>query len=373
MMDNGFFILFTLAVSFLFSFAAVPLVRVLAFKLKAVDVPRDNRRMHTKPIPRMGGLAIFLGFIVAYMCFVGTVDKKVVGILIGATILVVLGILDDRKPLSAFVKLVVQILCAIIPVMMGLRIDFISRINLFSNETNHVLGVLAVPVTVIWIVGVTNALNLIDGLDGLAGGITTISAFSLMFVSFVFGRIDCAIAMAAIAGATLGFLPYNLNPAKIFMGDTGALFLGYMLATLSVDGFFKSYAAVTFIIPLVVMGLPLFDTSFAIFRRIIKREPIMKPDRSHLHHRLIDAGFNQRQAVGILCTVSGLLSLTAVVLITAGLKRTLLMLGVSVVYCIGCVIYVKNKNYEQTFLQELSKKEGYHAPIEETRDGTSEK
>ncbi len=372
-MDNGIFILFTLAVSFLFSFAAVPLVRVLAFKIKAVDVPRDSRRMHTKPIPRMGGLAIYLGFLVAYMCFAGTVDEKTFGILIGATILVVLGILDDRKPIPALIKLIVQLVAALIPVMMGLRIEFISRINLFSNETNYVLGFLAIPVTVIWIVGLTNALNLIDGLDGLAGGITTISAFSLMFVSFVFGRIDCAIAMAAIAGATSGFLPYNLNPAKIFMGDTGALFLGYMLATLSVDGFFKSYAAVTFIIPLLVMGLPLFDTSFAIFRRIMKKEPIMQPDRKHMHHRLIDAGFSQRQAVAILCTVSGLLSLTAVVLITAGIKRTLLMVAVSLVYCVGGLIYVKNKNYEQKFLQELSILEENQTPIEERRDGSSEK
>lgn len=372
-MDNGFLILFTLAVAFLFSFAAVPLVRVLAFKLKAVDVPRDSRRMHTKPIPRMGGLAIYLGFLVAYMCFVGTVERETLGILIGATILVVLGILDDRKPIRAIVKLGVQIIAALIPVMMGLRIEFISRINLFSNGANHVLGVLAAPVTVIWIVGVTNALNLIDGLDGLAGGITTISAFSLMFVSFVFGRFECAIALAAIAGATSGFLPYNLNPAKIFMGDTGALFLGYMLATLSVEGFFKSYAAVTFIIPLVVMGLPLFDTSFAIFRRILKREPIMQPDRSHMHHRLIDAGFSQRQAVGILCTVSGLLSLTMIVLITAGIQRTLLMLAVSAAYCIGGVIFVKNRNYEQKFLQELAEKEGGPVPIEEARNGFSEK
>ncbi len=372
-MDSGILVLFTLVVAFLFSFAAVPLVRVLAFKIKAVDVPRDNRRMHTKPIPRMGGLAIYLGFLVAFMCFAGTVDEKTVGIVIGASLLVVLGILDDRKPIPAIIKLVVQLIAAIIPVAMGLRIDFISRFNFFAEGTNHVLGTLAIPVTIIWIIGLTNALNLIDGLDGLAGGITTISAFSLMFISFVFGRVECTIAMAAIAGATLGFLPYNLNPAKIFMGDTGALFLGYMLATLSVDGFFKGYTAVTFIIPLVVMGLPLFDTSFAILRRIIKREPIMQPDRSHLHHRLIDAGFSQRQAVAILCTVSGLLSLSAIVLITAGWKRTLLMVAVSLLYLVGCIIYVKNKNYEKQFLQELAQKEGYHAPIEETRDGTSEK
>lgn len=372
-MDQGIFIIFSLVIGFMFSFAAVPLVRVVAFKIGAVDVPRDKRRMHTKPIPRMGGLAIYLGFLVSYLCFGGTLEKKTVGIIIGATLLVVLGILDDRKPIRAIVKLGVQVVAALIPVMMGLRINFLTSINIFSNQTNYVLGVLSIPVTVIWIVGLTNALNLIDGLDGLAGGISAISSFCLMFVALIFGSPQCAFALAAIAGATLGFLPYNLNPAKIFMGDTGALFLGYMLSTLSVDGFFKSYAAITFVIPLLVMGLPLFDTSFAIFRRMLKGEPIMQPDRSHLHHRLVDAGFSQRQAVAILCTVSGLLSLTAIVLITEGWKRTLVMIAVSVLYYCGGKLYIKNRNYEQEFLDKLANSEDLSTGIEEAREGTSEK
>ncbi len=371
-MDNGIFLIFSLAIAFLFSFAAVPLVRVVAFKIGAVDVPRDKRRMHTKPIPRMGGLAIYLGFLVSYLCFGGTLEKEMLGIIAGASLLVILGILDDRKPIRAIVKLAVQIVAALIPVLMGLRIEFVTGINLFSNQTNYVLGALSIPVTVVWIVALTNALNLIDGLDGLAGGISAISAFCLMFVAMVFGSPHCAFALASIAGATIGFLPYNLNPAKIFMGDTGALFLGYMLATLSVDGFFKSYAAITFVIPLLVMALPIFDTSFAIFRRMLKGEPIMKPDRSHLHHRLVDMGFSQRQAVAILCTISGLLSIAAIVLITEGWKRTLVILAVSVLYYCGGVLYINNKNYEQDFLKKLSDTDQAER-IEEAREGSSDK
>ena len=161
------------------------------------------------------------------------------------------------------------------------------------------------------------------------------------------------IPLASIAGSTLGFLPYNINPAKIFMGDTGALFLGYMLACFSVSGFFKSYAAINFLIPFIVLGLPIFDTSFAILRRVSKGKPIMAPDRSHLHHRLVDAGFSQRQAVGILCSITGLLSLTAIVLATEGYKRAVLMLIVSIVYCFAVKYYVNNKNCEKIFLEKL--------------------
>lgn len=372
-MDQGFFILFSMVIAFLFSFAAVPLIRVVAFKFGAVDVPRDKRRMHTKPIPRMGGLAIYFGFLVSYVCFGGVMEKTSVGVMIGATLLVILGILDDRKPIRAVVKLLVQLVAALIPVMMGLRIEFLSGLQIFSSQTNYVLGVMSIPVTVLWIVGLTNALNLIDGLDGLASGIAIISSVSLMVVAMIFGNLRCVIVLAAIAGATAGFLPYNLNPAKIFMGDTGALFLGYMLATLSVEGFFKSYAAITFVIPLLILGLPLFDTGFAVFRRMVQGDPIMKPDRAHLHHRLVDAGFTQRQAVGILCTISGLLSLAAIVLIIEGWKRTAVLLAVFVLYYLGGKMYIKNKNCEQDFLDRLEKEEGNTERIEESREGSSEK
>ncbi len=352
-MDNRILMLLSMAVGFLLSFVSVPIVRIFAFKYGAVDVPRDNRRMHTVPIPRMGGLSIYFGFLVSYLCFTPTIEFKDIGILIGGTILVVVGIIDDKYALKASVKLIFQLLAAIIPVIMGLRIDFITNVNIFSKGTVMMLGVLSVPITIIWIIGLTNALNLIDGLDGLAGGIASISAASLMIVSLSAGRYEMLIPLAAIAGATMGFLPFNVNPAKIFMGDTGALFLGYMLACFSVSGFFKSFAAISFLIPFIVLGLPIFDTSFAILRRISKGKPIMAPDRSHLHHKLVDAGFSQRQAVGILCSITGLLSLTAIVLATEGYKRAVIMLIVSVIYCFAVKYYVNNKNCEKIFMDKL--------------------
>lgn len=352
-MDNKILMILSMAVAFLLSFVCVPIVRIFAFKYGAVDVPKDNRRMHTVPIPRMGGLAIYFGFLVSYLCFTPTIEVKDIGIILGGTILVAVGIIDDKYALRASVKLLFQIIAAVIPVMLGLKINFITNVNIFSKGTVMMLGALSVPITVIWIIGLTNALNLIDGLDGLAGGIASISAVSLMIVSLFAGRYEMLIPLGAIAGATLGFLPFNINPAKIFMGDTGALFLGYMLACFSVSGFFKSYAAISFLIPFMVLGLPIFDTGFAILRRISKGKPIMSPDRSHLHHKLVDAGFSQRQAVGILCSITGLFSLTAIVLATEGYKRALLMLVVSVIYCFAVKYYVNNKNCEKIFMDKL--------------------
>jgi len=360
-MELGIFsVLLCFVIAFLLSYVSVPLVRVLAFKCGAVDVPKDSRRMHKTPIPRMGGLAIFFGFIVSYLCFADTIEPKHLGILAGALILVCTGIIDDRRPLRAMTKLVFQLIAALIPVLMGLRIDFLTNPIIFLENATFNISFLSIPITIIWIVGLTNALNLIDGLDGLAAGISTIASVSLIVVCVIFGSTNSLIPLIAIAGATIGFLPYNINPAKIFMGDTGALFLGYMLATLSVDGFFKSFAAISFIIPLIVLGLPLFDTSFAIFRRLLNGQPIMKPDRSHLHHKLVDAGFSQRQAVGILCTISGLFSLSSIVWITAGWKRMLIMLGVAVIYCFACKFYIDNKKCETEFFSHLEeeKREG---------------
>lgn len=352
-MDNRVLMILSLVVAFFLSFVSVPITRIFAFKFGAIDIPKDNRRMHKVPIPRMGGLSIYFGFLVSYLCFTPIIEIKDLGIIIGGTILVIVGIIDDKYALKASVKLLFQVLAALIPVLLGLRIDFITNVNIFSQGTVMMLGALSVPISVIWIIGLTNALNLIDGLDGLAGGIASISAICLMIVSLSSGRYEMLIPLASIAGATLGFLPFNINPAKIFMGDTGALFLGYMLACFSVSGFFKSYAAINFLIPFIVLGLPIFDTSFAILRRISKGKPIMSPDRSHLHHRLVDAGFSQGQAVGILCSISGLLSLTAIVLATEGYKRALLILIVSIAYCFAVKYYVNNKNCEKIFMNKL--------------------
>ncbi len=317
-------LLFAFVISFLIAYASTPIVKMLAFKIGAVDVPKDNRRMHKKPIARLGGLAIFYGFIISILCF-AEIDTALRGILIGCTIIVVLGIFDDIYSLNALFKFVVQIMAALVVVMHGVRIDHISSFGIGNSQYIN-LGMFAIPVTVLWIVGVTNALNLIDGLDGLAAGVSTISTVSLFAISLITRETGVAIVTAAVAGAGFGFLPYNIHPAKIFMGDTGSTFLGFILASLSVVGLFKGYAVISMAVPFLILGLPIFDTAFAILRRVLHGQSPMKPDRGHVHHRLIDLGFDQKQTVTILLITSGLLSLSAVVLLLCGSYRSIVLI-----------------------------------------------
>ena len=304
---------------------STPVVRSLAFRVGAVDVPKDNRRMHNHPIPRMGGLAIFFGFILSVLIFI-PLTPELRGMLLGSVVIVILGILDDIFALPALPKFFVQIGAALIAVLAGNRIDFLSNPNIFSQDLFWELGLLAVPITVFWIVGITNAVNLIDGLDGLACGVSTISSMTLLVIALVMEEPDVAILMGALSGACIGFLPYNLNPAKIFMGDTGSTFLGFILAVVSIQGLFKFYAIISFAVPFLMLGLPIFDTCFAILRRVSRGQSPMQPDRGHIHHRLIDMGFTQKQAVAVLYIISAILGLSAVVLTTIGVVRAMLFL-----------------------------------------------
>ena len=199
------------------AFITTPVVRSLAFKVGAVDVPRDNRRMHKHPIPRMGGLAIFFGFILSALIFI-PLTTPLRGMLLGAVVIVILGIFDDIYALPAMPKFLIQILAALIAVLMGNRIDILSNPNIFSSDPYWVLGWLSIPISVIWIVGITNAVNLIDGLDGLACGVSTISSMTMLVIALTVAEPEVALLMAALSGGCIGFLPYNLNPAKIFMG-----------------------------------------------------------------------------------------------------------------------------------------------------------
>ena len=233
------------------SFAATPLVKTLACKVGAIDVPKDNRRMHKVPIPRMGGLAIFLAFLLSVLVF-AEIDRQMQGILLGAIMIVILGVLDDIMALKALPKLFVQIAAAGVAVWHGCRIQFISNPNVFSEATYLNLGWLSIPVTIIWIVAITNAVNFIDGLDGLAVGVSAISTASLIVIALMVKEVNIVIILCALFGACLGFIPYNMNPAKIFMGDTGSTFLGYILATLSITGLFKMYAIISFAVPFLI-------------------------------------------------------------------------------------------------------------------------
>ena len=305
-----------LVVALVFSLIATPLAKWFAYRVGAIDVPRGARRIHTHPIPRMGGLAIYIGFILGVV-FLADINTQIRGILIGSVVIVALGAIDDIMSLRAYIKFIVQIIAAFIAVFHGVVIEILSNPFMFSDTGHLFLNYFSIPITILWIVGITNSVNLIDGLDGLAVGVSTISSIAMLIIALMVSDPNVAIIMAALTGACIGFLPYNFNPAKIFMGDTGALLLGYVLATVSIIGLFKFYAVVSFAAPFLVLAVPLFDISFAFLRRLLKGQNPMSPDRGHFHHRLLDMGLSQKQAVAVLYSVSGFLGLVAVVITTS--------------------------------------------------------
>lgn len=325
--DNNLFVILALVVAFLISFSSTPMVMSLAHKVNAIDVPKDARRVHKKPTPLMGGLAIFYGFLISVVCF-ATIDREVMGILIGCAIIVATGAIDDISNMKPMVKLICQILAAAVVIFSGVRIEH------FANPLSNWLGGpyivmdywVSCAVTMVWIVGICNAVNLIDGLDGLAVGVSSIASIALLALTLISENLNVAIITAAVAGACFGFLPYNYNPAKIFMGDTGALFLGFILACISVQGMLKMSAVITFAVPILILGLPIFDTMFAILRRIFTGRSPMQADRGHLHHRLLDMGFSQRRVVTILYTLTAVLCMTAVVISIKGYERGLVLI-----------------------------------------------
>ena len=342
------------------SFLMTPVVKTFAYKVGAVDVPKDARRMHKVPIPRLGGLAIFIGFMVSVLILGGVRggNGQMQSILLGSVIIVVLGVVDDIMALPAMLKFVVQIAAALIPALNGVVIQAFSNPNIFSDSLYWVLGPLSVPFTVLWIVAITNAVNLIDGLDGLANGVSAISATTMLVIALLASEAQVAIVMAALVGACVGFMPYNLNPAKMFMGDTGATFLGYILATMSIQGLFKFYAVISFAVPFLILGLPIFDTTFAFIRRLAHGQSPMHADRGHIHHRLIDMGLNQKQAVATLYVISAMLGLAAVVLTTGGEQKAMLFFAT---LCIVGAVAAR-----VVFPKEI--REELHEELEELRD-----
>ena len=330
------------------AFFSTPIARGIALRAGAVNIPRDNTRMHKKPMPLLGGLAIIAGFVIAVVYGFASRDipqflfflsqPKSLGLIFGALVIVVLGIVDDIRPLTAGVKFVFQLLAATVTVATGTRITSIT-LPFASGADNGMTYTLeetiAFIISVLWITGVTNAINLIDGLDGLAAGVSGIASVSLFIVAVIRGEDDIALASAALAGAIFGFLPYNFNPAKIFMGDTGATFLGFILATLAIEGTMKSVTTLALAIPILVLGLPIFDTLFAILRRISNGKPIGQRDRGHIHHRLIDMGLSHKMSVVILYIVSGSLGLLSIVLVDKGLLPSIILLILIVVFMIG--------------------------------------
>ena len=300
-------LLIAIICAFFISVTATPVVRTFAFRFGVTDVPKDNRRMHKKEMPLMGGVAIFLAFSVSVLLFC-RLTLPTCGMLLGNLIIVAVGIIDDKYDMNALVKLVLQILAAIVAVCSG---NVIEQINFVGRSIP--LGLFAPVFSVLWITAITNAVNLIDGLDGLSCGISTIAATTLLLTLIRTDTdINVILMIAILVGANLGFLPFNFNPAKIFMGDTGALFLGYTLGVLSIQGCFKVNGLLSFCVPILIFALPLFDTTFAFLRRILTGRSPFSADRGHVHHRLIDKGFDQRHAVMILYAVSGMLGVAAI-------------------------------------------------------------
>ena len=327
--------LLALLVALVVSFLMTPMVKTFAYKVGAIDVPKDARRMHKTPIPRLGGLAIFIGFMVSILLFV-EITAEMRSILLGAVIIVVLGVVDDIMALPALLKFVVQIVAALIPATHGVVIQAFSNPNVFSRQS---------------LLGAGKSLRAPDGaLDcghhqrgepdrrpGRPGQrrLRHLRHHSAGDRPALAGEFQVAVVMAALVGACVGFMPYNMNPAKMFMGDTGATFLGYILATMSIQGLFKFYAIISFAVPFLILGLPIFDTAFAFIRRIAHGQSPMHADRSHIHHRLIDMGLNQKQAVATLYVISAILGLSAVVLTTSGEGRAMLLF---LVLCIVAVV-----------------------------------
>ena len=302
-----------------------PPVKRFAELIGAVDQPSE-RRINKVPIPRMGGLAIFLGFVLTALLFV-PLSTQVTGILLGAVIIAVMGAVDDIVSLNPWIKLLGQIVAAVVVIRCGVVFDAVSNPNPLSEVAFIEIGWLSVPLTVLWIVACTNAVNLIDGLDGLAVGVSAISSLTMLVVSLIVSDPAVSLLLAALTGACLGFMPYNLNPAKIFMGDVGSQLLGFVLSTVSILGLFKMHAIITFVVPFLALALPLADTTFAFFRRILRGQSPFHPDRGHLHHRLLDMGLSQKQAVALMYGISALLGIAAV-----------LMTWTNPVLRIGCVV-----------------------------------
>ena len=346
--------------AFVVTFVSTPYTIKIAKKIGAVDVPKDERRAHKRAIPKFGGPAVILGFLVStiYLLVVLSVEhsidlfgvqeywKKLLGFLMGILVISAFCIVDDIKDIKPITKLTGQIIGAIFVIASGIRIEGVSLPFFNYPEINEITSII---ITLAWIVIVTTAINLIDGLDGLSSGISVISAVSLLIIFVLNGSSLISIVLiTALAGALVGFLPFNFTPAKTFLGDTGSNFLGFSLSVISILGSAKTYTAAVIVLPLIVLGLPIFDTIWAIIRRLIKGKSIkavFKADKGHLHHRLVAKGFSQKQAVLILYGISATFGLFAIILCDSGIWKALSFLLIVIV---AIIAGFKNFSVERT-------------------------
>jgi len=301
-----------LLLAFMVTFLGTPLIKRLALRIKAVDKP-DPRKIHNRTMPRLGGLAICLGLWAA-MLLTQDLSREIIGILLGGLVIVALGIVDDIKGVSPRFKLAGQVLAAVVAMAFGVRVEFLTNPieGVISLEVLG-FGFLSYLLTVFWIIGVTNAINLIDGLDGLAAGVSAIAAVTLGIVAYLEGQVAAAVMSFILAASSAGFLRYNFHPAQLFMGDTGSLFLGFNLASIAIIGLTKGATVVSVLLPIVILGIPIADTFFAIIRRYSNGKPIFGADKDHIHHRLLALGLSHRNTVLVIYGVSVILGLSAIV------------------------------------------------------------
>ena len=312
----------TMLVCFISSILITPIVKKLAFKIGATDKP-NQRKVHLKIMPRLGGLSIYISFILGIL-IMDQQSPYLYAIIAGSTIIIITGILDDMYEISARLKLIGQLAAALVVVLWGgVQVEFINL-----PFTDHVLefGFLSIPITILWIVGITNAINLIDGLDGLAAGVSSIALITISIMAILIPNPFVVIMGSVLLASTLGFLTFNFHPAKIFMGDTGALFLGYMIAVLSLLGF-KNVTVISLIIPVIILGVPISDTFFAILRRIVNKKPLSAPDKSHLHHCLLGLGFTHRQTVLLIYSMAAFFGLVAIIVSQAKMVGSIILIA----------------------------------------------
>lgn len=335
-------ILLIIAVTFASSVLITPLIRKLAFHINCVDKP-NKRRVNKVPMPTLGGLAIFISFIIGYMVF-GDKSIEMIPVLIGGTIIIILGIADGINPIRARYKLLGQIAAALVVVIYGQML--ITDINAFGYSINF--GIFSYPLTVLFIVGMINAINLIDGLDGLASGISSIYFLTIGIIAMILNKIgglDIKLSFIML-GATLGFLVHNFYPAKIYLGDTGSMFLGFIISVIALFGF-KNVTLTSLIVPILIMGIPIFDTICAIIRRTINKKPIGEADKQHLHHQFLNMNYSHRTTVIIIYLMDLLFALASIIFVLKNRNLGIfiyVVIFVIVVWIITNTSILMNKN-----------------------------
>lgn len=348
-----------LILSFVVSFITVPGAIKFANKKGIIDNPKqDDRRVHKVPIPRVGGIAIVAGVMISILAFYilsfflpVEIDNRLLGYVLGALLIITMGFVDDMINLKPLYKFLIQLIAGMVIYVFGISIAGVKIPFIYPKLIDF--GLWSFPITLIWVLGITNAVNLIDGLDGLAAGISSIASISLLIIFAIIGApMEALVITMALVGAAIGFLPYNFNPAKTFMGDTGSNFLGFTLATVSIMGMAKGYTIIAIVAPLIVCGVPVFDMLFAIIRRLAKHQKLTAPDKGHIHHRLLKHGFSQKQSVLLLYGLTSVLGIVAVTLVTGMTKQGILCIVLAIIIWVIGYIYNDSKLKKKAMLSE---------------------